>query len=124
GARRQRQAGHDLGAGRLRKPRGGRNAVGRHDGDLDRRSRSGGTAVKAALVAAAMLAAQGAQDAGMAPAARVRITVRAIAATSGTEQTDPKLKPIAKNLSEFSKDFRYRNFQLASEPTFDLAFER
>ena len=79
--------------------------------------------MKAALAAAAMLAAQGTQDAGMAQAARIRITVRAIAATSGTEQTDPKLKPIAKNLSEFSKDFRYRNFQLASEQTFDLAFE-
>jgi hypothetical protein len=77
--------------------------------------------VKAAL-AAALFAAL-AQDAGTAKAALIRITVRAIAATSGAEQTDPKLKPIAKNLAEFSKDFRYRNFQLASEQTFDLAFE-
>src|SRR5205085_1857331 len=32
------------------------------------------------------------------------------------------LQQIAKNLSEFSKDFRYRNFQLVSEQSFDLPF--
>ena len=78
--------------------------------------------MKIALALAALLAAQGAQDAGSTQTARVRITVRAIAATSGAEKTDPRLQPIAKNLSEFSKDFRYRNFQLVSEQTFDLAF--
>jgi hypothetical protein len=79
--------------------------------------------VKAALAAAALLAVQGAQDAGTTQTARVRITVRAIAAMSGADQIDPKLQPIAKNLSEFSKDFRYRNFRLESSQTFDLAFE-
>jgi hypothetical protein len=78
--------------------------------------------VKAALSALAVLVMQGAQDAGTSQPARVRITVRAIAATSGAEKTDPRLQPIAKNLSEFSKDFRYRNFQLVSEQTFDLGF--
>ena len=75
-----------------------------------------------ALALAALLVAEGAQDAGTSQPARVRITVRAIAATSGTEKTDPRLQPIAKNLSEFSKDFRYRNFQLVSEQTFELPF--
>ena len=78
--------------------------------------------MKAALSALAVLVMQGAQDAGTSQPARVRITVRAIAATSGVEKTDPRLQPIAKNLSEFSKDFRYRNFQLVSEQTFDLGF--
>jgi hypothetical protein len=77
----------------------------------------------AALAAAALLAGQGSPDAGSAQPARVRITVRTIAATSGADQMDPRLAPIAKNLAEFSKDFRYRNFQLASEQTLDLAFE-
>ena len=78
--------------------------------------------MKAALAVVALLAAEGAQDAGTAQPSRVRITVRAIAATSGAETIDPRLSPIAKNLSEFSKDFRYRNFQLVSEQSFDLAF--
>jgi len=34
---------------------------------------------------------------------RVRITVRAIAATAGAEQTDPKLAPIARHLAEFAR---------------------
>ncbi|HWE25940.1 MAG TPA: hypothetical protein VG496_18535 [Myxococcales bacterium] len=76
--------------------------------------------MKAALAALALLVAQGTQDAGTGQPPRVRITVRAIAATSGAEQTDPRLQPIAKNLAEFSRDFRYRNFQLASEQTLDL----
>jgi hypothetical protein len=79
--------------------------------------------VKAGLAALLLLAAQEPQDGGTAGPARVRITVRAIAATSGADRTDPRLAPIAKNLAEFSKDFRYRNFQLASEQRFDLAFE-
>jgi len=77
--------------------------------------------MKAALAAVALLAAEGARDAGTAQPARVRITVRANAATAGADQTDAKLAPIAKNLAEFSKDFRYRNFQLATEQTLDLA---
>jgi len=79
--------------------------------------------VKAALAALLFFAAQEPQDGGTAGPARVRITVRAIAATSGADRTDPRLAPIAKNLAEFSKDFRYRNFQLVSEQRFDLAFE-
>ena len=75
------------------------------------------------VAALALLAAEGAQDAGTAPqTSRVRITVRAIAATSGAEKTDPRLKPISQNLDEFAKDFRYRNFELLGEETFDLAF--
>ena len=63
------------------------------------------------VAALALLAAEGAQDAGTAQqTSRVRITVRAIAATSGADKTDPRLKPISQNLDEFAKDFRYRNF--------------
>jgi len=76
------------------------------------------------FAALAMLAAEGTQDAGVIPqGSRVRITVRAIAATSGAEQIDPKLAPIARNLAEFAKDFRWRKFQLLSEESFDLAFQ-
>lgn len=75
------------------------------------------------VAALALLAAEGAQDAGTAQqTSRVRITVRAIAATSGADKTDPRLKPISQNLDEFAKDFRYRNFELLGEETFDLAF--
>src|SRR5437660_9883800 len=79
------------------------------------------TAVIAAL---AVLAAESGSDAGTAKdASRVRITVRAIAATGGAEWTDPKLAPIAPNLAEFAKDFRWRNFRLLSEDTFALAYQ-
>jgi hypothetical protein len=78
--------------------------------------------MKAVIAALAVLAAESAPDAGTAPATRVRITVRAIAATSGAEWTDPKLAPISRNLSEFAKDFRWRNFRLVGEDTFDLAY--
>ena len=80
--------------------------------------------MKAVIAALAVLAVEGGPDAGTAPdAARVRITVRAIAATSGAEWTDPKLAPIAVNLAEFAKDFRWRNFRLLGEDTFDLAYQ-
>jgi len=80
--------------------------------------------MRAVLAALALLAAEGAPDAGTVPkTSRVRITVRAIAATAGAEKTDSKLKPISQNLEEFAKDFRYRNFQLLGEETFDLAFQ-
>jgi hypothetical protein len=75
----------------------------------------------AVLAALALVAAGASPDAGAQPS-RVRITVRVIAAKSGTEATDPKLEPIRRNLAEFAKDFRWRNFQLVSEQTFDLAF--
>ncbi|HKB77119.1 MAG TPA: hypothetical protein VKC58_11030 [Myxococcales bacterium] len=72
----------------------------------------------------AVLAADSGPDAGPAPAAsRARITVRAIAATSGAEGTDPKLSPIARNLAEFAKDFRWRTFRLLTEQTFELAWQ-
>jgi hypothetical protein len=80
--------------------------------------------MKAVIAALALLAAESGLDAGTAPdAARVRITVRAIAATSGAEWTDPKLAPIGRNLAEFAKDFRWRNFRLLGEDTFDLAYQ-
>jgi hypothetical protein len=80
--------------------------------------------MRAVFAALAMLAAEGSPDSGVVPqGSRVRITVRAIAATAGAEQTDPKLAPIARNLAEFAKDFRWRNFRLVSEESFDLAFE-
>jgi hypothetical protein len=76
------------------------------------------------FAALAVLAAEGSPDSGVVPqGSRVRITVRAIAATSGAEQIDPKLAPIAHNLAEFAKDFRWRKFQLLSEESFDLAFQ-
>jgi hypothetical protein len=79
--------------------------------------------MKAVIAALAVLAAESGPDAGTAPAAaRVRITVRAIAATSGAEWTDPKLAPVSRNLAEFAKDFRWRNFRLVGEDTFDLVY--
>jgi len=80
--------------------------------------------MKAAFAALALLAAEGSPDAGVAPqGSRVRITVRAIAATSGADWTDPKLAPITRNLAEFAKDFRWLNFRLLAEETFDLVFQ-
>jgi hypothetical protein len=80
--------------------------------------------MRAVFAALAVLAAEGSPDAGVPPqSSRVRITVRAIAATAGAEQIDPKLAPIARNLAEFAKDFRWRSFRLLSEETFDLAFQ-
>ena len=57
---------------------------------------------------------------------KCRITVRAIAATSGTDTgaIDPKLAPIAQNLREFSKDFRPKAFRLVSEETTDLEWKK
>ena len=80
--------------------------------------------MKAVFAALAVLAADGGLDAGPSQAAsQARITVRAIAARSGGEATDARLAPIARNLAEFAKDFRWRNFQLVSEETFDLAWQ-
>jgi len=80
--------------------------------------------MKALAAALVLLAAEGSNDAGTAQqGSRVRITVRAIAATGGAEQIDPKLAPIAQNLAEFAKDFRWRNFQLLTEESLDLAFQ-
>ena len=71
------------------------------------------------LLIAALLLAQA--DAGAAQ--RVRITVRAIAASnepSATEGMDPKLAPIAPHLAQFGEQFRFRSYQLLKEQTFDL----
>jgi hypothetical protein len=63
-------------------------------------------------------------DGGTAPG-KVRIIVRAISATSGAEpgSTDPRLDPIAQNLREFAKDFRFKTFRLLSEETNELAWK-
>ena len=63
---------------------------------------------------------------GGAPSGKCRITVRAISATGGSESasTDPKLDPIAQNLREFSKDFRFKTFRLLSEESNDLAWKK
>jgi hypothetical protein len=80
--------------------------------------------VRALLAALALLAGESGPDAGaVRDASPVRITVRAIAATGGAESTDPKLAPIAQNLAEFAKDFRWRAFRLLSEETFDLKWQ-
>jgi hypothetical protein len=80
--------------------------------------------MKAVFAFLAVLAADSGPDAGSPPpASRARITVRAIACTTGGEATDPKLSPIARNLAEFAKDFRWRAFRLLTEQTFELAWE-
>ena len=74
-----------------------------------------------ALVAALLLAQA---DAGVADAGqRVRITVRAIAASNDPAAAagmDPKLAPIAPHLQGFGEQFRYRGYKLLAEQTFDL----
>ena len=61
-------------------------------------------------------------DAGAA-AQRVRISVRAIAASNDAKVPagiDPKLKPIAPHIESFGEEFRFRSYRLLSENTFDL----
>jgi hypothetical protein len=80
------------------------------------------------VLCAALLLAQA--DAGVAaPAApsgverRVKITIRAIAATNDPQApagTDPKLKPIAPQIESFGEQFRFRSYKLIDEHTFDL----
>jgi hypothetical protein len=76
----------------------------------------------AVLLSLVQVGGSRADDGGTVAASHVRITVRAVAATAGPEEgsTDPKLLPIAKNLREFAKDFRFRTFRLVSEQAFDL----
>ena len=67
----------------------------------------------------ALLLAQA--DAGVAQ--RVRITVRAIAASndpSAAPGMDPKLSPIAPHIQSFGDQFRFKSFVLLQEQTFDL----
>jgi hypothetical protein len=71
------------------------------------------------LLLAALLLAQA--DAGVDQ--RVRITVRAIAATSDAAVApgmDPKLAPIAPHIEGFGEQFRFRSYTLLVEQTFDL----
>ena len=74
--------------------------------------------MKLALLLAAALLAQA--DAGQ---ARVRITVRAIAATNDPAAPpglDPKLSPIASHIQSFGEQFRFRSYRVLQEQTFDL----
>ena len=75
--------------------------------------------MRALLLSAALLLAQA--DAGA--LRRVKITVRAIAASNDPAAApgmDPKLKPIAAHIQGFSQEFRFRSYTLLSEQTFDL----
>lgn len=64
-----------------------------------------------------------AQADGGAAARRVRITVRAIAATNDASQPagmDQRLAPIAAHIESFGEQFRFRSYRLLQEQTFDL----
>jgi hypothetical protein len=76
--------------------------------------------VIALLVCGALLLAQA--DAGV-PERRVKITVRAIAATNDPAQPpgmDPKLQAISTHIDAFGEQFRFRSYRLIDEQTFDL----
>ncbi|HXN55661.1 MAG TPA: hypothetical protein VN874_05290 [Myxococcales bacterium] len=53
---------------------------------------------------------------------RVRITVRAIAASREAQapEVDPRLAPIAADLHSFASDFNFKGYRLVEEQTFDL----
>jgi hypothetical protein len=53
---------------------------------------------------------------------RVRITVRAIAASHEAQvpEVDPRLSPIADDLHSFASEFSYKGYRLVEEQTFDL----
>ena len=71
------------------------------------------------VLLAALLLAQA--DAGVGQ--KVRITVRAIAASNDPAAApgmDDKLAPIAPHLESFGQQFRFRSYQLLQEETFDL----
>ena len=71
-------------------------------------------------LAAALLLAQA--DAGVPNPAeqRVKITVRAIAATNEDGGMDPKLSGIAPHIESFGEQFRFKSYKLLQEQTFDL----
>ena len=76
--------------------------------------------MKLALLLWAALLAQA--DAG-APAQRVRITVRSIAASNDPSVPaglDEKLAPIAAHLESFGEQFRFRSYRLLQVETVDL----
>jgi hypothetical protein len=75
--------------------------------------------VKLALLAVTALLAQA--DAGVHN--RVRITVRAIAASDDPATApgvDPKLAPVAPHIASFGEQFRFRSYRLLLEQSFDL----
>jgi hypothetical protein len=75
--------------------------------------------IKVALLAGFALLAQA--DAGV--QARVRVTVRAIAATNDPAAPaglDPKLAPISGHIQSFGEQFRFRSYRVLQEETFDL----
>jgi hypothetical protein len=77
--------------------------------------------VKLALLAAAALLAQA--DAGTAPPEKVRITIRAIAASNDPNAPagmDEKLQPIAPHIEAFGDQFRFRSYRLIQEQTVEL----
>ena len=64
-----------------------------------------------------------AQADGGAAGPRVRITVRAIAATNDASQPaglDQRLQPIAAHIESFGEQFRFRSYRLLTEQSFDL----
>jgi hypothetical protein len=77
--------------------------------------------VKLALLAAGVLLAQA--DAGTTPPQKVRITIRAIAATNDPNVPagmDEKLAPIAPHIQSFGEQFRFRSYRLLQEQTIEL----
>lgn len=74
----------------------------------------------ALLLSTALVLAQA--DAG-AVMRRVKITIRAIAASNDPAAAagmDPKLAPIAPQIDSFKEEFRFRSYRLVDEQTFDL----
>jgi hypothetical protein len=51
---------------------------------------------------------------------RIRITIRAIAASMDEGGLDPKLTPIAPHLKNFGEQFRYKSYKVLEERHFDL----
>ena len=51
---------------------------------------------------------------------RVRITVRAIAASNDGDGLDPRLAAIAGHLKSFGEQFRFKSYKLLQEQSFDL----
>lgn len=68
------------------------------------------------LFLAALLIAQA--DAGV--ETRVRITVRAIAASNEGSGVDERLAPIRQHLEGFNEQFRFKSYKLLQEQTFNL----
>jgi hypothetical protein len=72
------------------------------------------------LLAAALLLAAGQQRAADPGTAPVQITVRVIGASPDPAPSDTRLAPIATNLADFGKDFRFKGYRLLAQRTFGL----